>query len=948
MINYGEIEEKWQKAWREAKIFEGDINDRKPYFVTAAFPYPNGPQHIGHLRTYGTADTLARFRRMQGYNVLYPMAFHATGTPILAFAKRIRSKDADLIKDLKMFHIPDEDIAKMTEPLFIANYFIAEIQKGMIKAGYSIDWRRKFVSIEPFFSKLIEWQFGMLNSRGYLTKGKHAVGWCPNENNAVGMHDTKRDVEPEMEKVTAIKFRIDELDAYAICATFRPETVHGVTNLFVNENSKYILCRINEGKEQGIISKASSADLAFQMKIEVIREMEGKELLQKKCINPATGTTIPILPGFFVDEKRGTGLVMSVPAHAPFDYAAIERLKSSGYDVGNITPIKVLEVDISKSSANGQAKKMPVNTDIPALAYLETIGAEPGCASEVIEEATKLQYKEELHWGRMIVEGYKGMTGQEARVKIREMLEGKGMAFELYMLMNESQVFCRCGYAIVVKVVDNQWFINYGDSRWKEEVRGWFAEMKVLPEGVRNALGAAIDWIDLRAVARAQGLGTRFPFDNNYIIESLSDSTIYMSFYTISNMVRDLAVEKLKPGFFDYVFLGKGDADSVASSTGIDFQVIQKCRDSFDYWYSETSRHSGPDLIFNHLTMYLFNHVAVFDRKRWPKQIVVNGVVLSEGEKMSKSLGNTTPLMEGLARYGVDPLRAVVIAGADLLSDSDYSNEAVNGVKERFEYLYELCRNIDSYESVELKQIDYWLYSKLNRKIETTTAAMEKLELRDAFTNVLYNSILELKRYLARGGKSGIVMKDYLSNVVLMLQPIAPHMSEEMWQMLGNTSFSSTEKWRDADKSMINEKIEKGEELIAEVMQDTKEIMDLMARKGGERAKSVRIIVADDWKRDLENLLAKEKNVSAVLKQAKEREGMNMEKAAKYVGGMAKRMENVHEIGMTQEEEFEVYSEAKDYIRNMMGVEINVEKESESKSQRADRASPLKPSIDIL
>lgn len=948
MINYGEVEGRWQKAWEEAGIFEGDINDRKPYLVTAAFPYPNSPLHIGHMRTYGTADTLARYKRMQGYNVLYPMAFHATGTPVLAFAKRITNKDAVLTGELKdLFHVPIADIEKMTDPLFIANYFIRELEKGMRYAGFSVDWRRKFVSIDPFFSKFIEWQFGILNDKGYLKKGKHAVGWCPNENNAVGMHDTKRDVEPEIEKVTAIKFRIDDLDAFAVCATFRPETVHGVTNIFVNQEAKYAICRINDGVEQYLISKASSDDLRFQMKIDVAKEIEGKELLSKKCTNPATGSQIPILPGFFVEEGRGTGVVMSVPGHAPFDYVAIERLRSSGYDVQGIKPIKVIDVDIGKSLGEGERKKVPANSDIPALAYLSTLGAGPDASNDLIEMATKLQYKEESHWGKMTVEGFKGMGEQEARGKIKEMLESKGMAFDLYMLMNESQVFCRCGYAIVVKVVDNQWFINYGDKSWKADVRAAFKEIRMLPESSRNAMGSAIEWIDLRAVARAQGLGTKFPFDKEYIIESLSDSTLYMSFYTISNFIRGIEAERLKPEFFDYVFLGKGNPESVVRSTGIDFQVVKKSRESFDYWYTETSRHSGPDLIFNHLTMYIFNHVAVFDKKRWPKQIVVNGVVLSEGEKMSKSIGNITPLIDGVARYGADPLRAVVVAGADLLSDSDYSDEAINGVKERFAYLHELCGSVDGYETGELKQIDYWLYSKLNRKMEDVTASMEKLELRNVFTNLLYGSVLELKRYLARGGRNGIVIKDYLSSVVLMLQPIAPHVSEELWHMLGNETFSSTERWPNADKSMINESIERGEELISETLADAKEIMELMAKKGGSRAKTARIIVAADWKRELGNRLAKEKDVSRAMKHAKEIKGVNMEKASKYLGNLAKKMESVHETGMTQEDEFKVYFESKEYMKGLLGVEIEVDKEQESKSQRSERAAPLKPSIDL-
>src|SRR5271155_3026195 len=123
LINYNEIDKRWHDAWTSAQLFEGNINNDKSYMITVAWPYVNGPQHIGHMRTFGTADVLARYKRMQGYNVLYPMGFHATGTPILAFSKRIKNNDKELIADLKMFHIADDAIAKMTDPLFIADYF---------------------------------------------------------------------------------------------------------------------------------------------------------------------------------------------------------------------------------------------------------------------------------------------------------------------------------------------------------------------------------------------------------------------------------------------------------------------------------------------------------------------------------------------------------------------------------------------------------------------------------------------------------------------------------------------------------------------------------------------------------------------------------------------------------------------------------------------------------
>ena len=115
-LDYKAIEAKWQKAWADAKVFEVRAGRQRSLLVTAAFPYVNAPQHIGHLRTYGTADAYARYKRMRGFNVLYPMGFHATGTPVLAFAKRIANNDKELIDELKMFHVPDEEIKKMTDP----------------------------------------------------------------------------------------------------------------------------------------------------------------------------------------------------------------------------------------------------------------------------------------------------------------------------------------------------------------------------------------------------------------------------------------------------------------------------------------------------------------------------------------------------------------------------------------------------------------------------------------------------------------------------------------------------------------------------------------------------------------------------------------------------------------------------------------------------------------
>jgi len=138
-IDWISVQERWLRAWEDAKIFESNPNDnRAKYFITVAYPYPNSPQHIGHGRTYTLADVHARYMRMRGYNVLFPMGFHYTGTPILAMSKRIAENDRDLIETfINIYGVMPEYIEAFKEPINIARYFHREIKQGMREMGYS-------------------------------------------------------------------------------------------------------------------------------------------------------------------------------------------------------------------------------------------------------------------------------------------------------------------------------------------------------------------------------------------------------------------------------------------------------------------------------------------------------------------------------------------------------------------------------------------------------------------------------------------------------------------------------------------------------------------------------------------------------------------------------------------------------------------------------------------
>ncbi|MFN7105343.1 MAG: class I tRNA ligase family protein, partial [Pyrobaculum sp.] len=178
---FSHIAKKWQERWKEAKVYEPDPTPGVPkFFITAAYPYPNGAIHIGHGRTYLIADVLARFYRHMGRNVLFPMAFHYTGTPILTIAEAIANGDKTVMEEyMEIYGVPPEEVKKMGDPLYLARYFHRQSREAMERFGLGIDWSREFTTIDPEYQRFIQWQFEKLRKRGLIVRGRHPVGWCP-------------------------------------------------------------------------------------------------------------------------------------------------------------------------------------------------------------------------------------------------------------------------------------------------------------------------------------------------------------------------------------------------------------------------------------------------------------------------------------------------------------------------------------------------------------------------------------------------------------------------------------------------------------------------------------------------------------------------------------------------------------------------------------------------
>jgi leucyl-tRNA synthetase len=536
---------------------------------------------------------------------------------------------------------------------------------------------------------------------------------------------------------------------------------------------------------------------------------------------------------------------------------------------------------------------------------------------------------------------------------MKQKLESSGNAFTIYIIANEEPVYCRCGYKVIVKFVSDQWFINYGNPQWKEAARQSLKAIKIYPEKLRGTFENIVEWLNLRAAEREQGLGTKFPFDTHYVIESLSDSTLYMCFYTFAHILRNEKIEpeQLQPEFFDYVVTDFGELDKVSEKTKISEAAIKKCKESFEYWYTNTSRHSGPDLVPNHLTMYIFNHVALLNKQNQPKQIVVNGFVNYEGEKMSKSLGNIVPLVDGIAKYGADPLRFIEITGADLDTTTEFSSEGISSVHSRNDFLYRAIESLPTLTSKGISHLDYWLYSKLNSKIRMATEYMDNINFKGAYMEIYYNSVNELKKYLERGGENEIVIREFLESVTLMLSPAMPHVGEEFWSELGKTTMAAQERWPEVNEQMINPEEEAIEDIIDKTIDDVKQGIELTSKISANKDKKVieiKLIIADEWKLAAYNLLARTKNISKTI-ESDELGRLSKNALSQFLGQFAKKVNTLTPLeNVSNEMLLRAFVEAKDYMALKFDTKIEIENESDSKSVRAPRALPGKPSIDII
>ncbi len=934
------IEEKWQEKWNKAKLFEVDPSEDDKFFITVAYPYPSGGMHIGHVRTFTLPDVFARFKRMQGKNVLFPMAWHVTGTPIIGALDRLKEGEEKQLSVLRdTYNVPEEVLESFEEPMDFANYFIENsYKKNMKRLGFSVDWRREFTTNDKKYNKFIEWQYNQLRDQELVEKGLHPTKYDLKSENPVTTHDLLEGENAERQEYSLVKFESEE--AVFPCATLRPETVYGVTHILVNPSLSYRLAKVDG--EKWVITEEAAEKLDHQdHEVEDLGTVKGEELIGQHVTNPVTGEEVLVLPADFIDSDSGTGVVMSVPAHAPYDWISLKDLKNSedtlkqyGLDVQEVQSIEP-ETIINVEDYEG----------VPAEEACKKYGVNSQNDEEELEEATEEVYEKEFHTGTLNSNcgEFTGEKVNAVKQKLKEKFEKEDKFSSLYDFSEE--VVSRSGGKVIVSLQES-WFLKYSDQDWKEKVHRNLDSIDVVPGEKRDDYDHTIDWLEEWPCIRNYGLGTKLPFDKDFVVEPLSDSTIYMAYYTLSHLIEDLEPRKLDESLFNYVFQDEGDAETVSEATGISVEKVEELKESFDYWYPLDWRTSGEDLVQNHLTFMMYHHTALFEQENWPQGIATWGMGTLEGEKMSSSKGHVVLPDEAIEKYGADTTRFFLFASVEPWQDFDWRAEEVKDYRNKLRSFYN--RNLELYnstEKAELNNLDKYALSKLQKIIEQTTEGLESFQTRKAGLNAFFELNSLINQYEKRSSRlNEEVVEELVETQIRLMSPFTPHICEELWTEIGKEGFVTEAEWPTPDPQLINEEVEQAQELVENTVKDIREVSEIV----GE-FETVKVVVAEDWKRDLfkeiKELVEERPNFGEAMGRLIQGRKDKAESVKKYLQTYFDSPGDLPSKVFSEDREVEILEENKEFLSKEFDASIDIEKEETSNEDKASRAEPGKPAI---
>ena len=860
--------------------YDFETKNKKKYLITFPYPYMNGRLHLGHAFSLSKAEFQSRYQRLKGKNVLFPFGFHCTGMPIAAAAKRVAKEfkdDPDIVKHtkekiekkkeeeknkekegkgkkekkddkekkapmtqveiLKGLGVADEDLHKFSDPEFWLEYFPPYAQADLEKLGINSDFRRSFITTEKqkYYDKFIQWHMLKLKQHDFVAFGKRNAIFSMSEDQPCADHDRSCGEGLGPQEYTLIKLKLldgdkipdkikklfeEKKNIFLVAATLRPETMYGQTNCYILPKGEYGFYEMANGEiyvtsEHAILNMAYQEKTKIPKKAEPILKIKGEELIGAKIMAPlSVHKEVYLFPMETISMTKGTGIVTSVPSDSPDDYINLLSFKNDEKlrNKWGITPEMIFEPVhiINLEGFSGLAAKDVV----------EKLKIKSPKEKEKLQKAKEEVYTQGFYKGIIDIGPYKGQPIKDVKDKVKADLiqSGEGDTY----FEPEGLVKNRIGEECVVALVD-QWYLKYGEEDYKEFCLKHIKSDKFNPYSSSTLKGfeQVLGWLSSWGLSRTFGLGSHIPWDKQFLIESLSDSTIYMAYYTIANFLHEdiyglkpkngILPEMLTEEVFDYIFLGK---ELDFSKTQIPEKVLKEMRNSFTYWYPMDLRCSGKDLIGNHLTMSLYNHAVVWDKNPdyMTRGYFCNGYILVDGEKMSKSKGNFLTVSDLIENYGCDASRITLADCGDTLDDANFlreiSNLSVNRLYSFENFIKILVNEVwnkipdfkieDPDGEIKLDNLfDKIFDNNINYLISQATQAYEEMKYKNVLKFAFYEMINAKDQYILFNADdytklNPTLMVRFLKTFFIINNPIIPHFSEYMFITYLNPIFEKS------------------------------------------------------------------------------------------------------------------------------------------------------------
>ncbi len=927
--DYTEMERKWQAEWDEKGLNLADRKkDRKKFMMIFAYPGVTGYLHVGHLRGYTYTDAICRYKRMTGYNVLFPVGTHATGNGAISLSAKVRNGNEDFIDYLTRNGCDEKDLGRLTNPEGVVRFFNdVYVEDYWKKFGFLADWRRFTCTINPDYGKFIQWQFKKLKDAGLLMQKPYYAPACP-ECGPVAVDASETDISKggnaETQEYTLLKFKTE--GEFLVAATLRPETVFGQVCFWVNPDVEY--SKIRKNGETWIVSPQAAEKLKLQKdNVEVIGSIAGRDLIGRMCEAPMIRRSIPVFPARFCDPAVGTGLVTSVPSDAPDDWISLEAVKKDPALIGEFglkreTVDSVVPISIIAMKDYGE---------FPAKDVIDRMGiTQPG--DPRLADAKKQVYKDGYHTGRMkdTCGEYAGMRVEEAKDKMKQAMIDAGEAETFHDLTEE--VVCRCGQPVHIRRIDDQWFIDYGNDKITNETSEHCKDMEIYPQEYYDNVHGVLNWFRERACVR-QGnwLGTRFPFDEKWIIEAISDSTLYPLYYIYSLYANDgrVKAEQMIEAFFDYTALGKGTAKSASAETGVDAKLLDEIRADVEYWYPLDVNLGGKEHMTVHFPVFLMNHRAILPDSMQPKGIIVNWYITGKKSKISKSKGGAQPIPGAAKEFGVDAMRLYYAHVASMFVDVEWDESIVLTYRQRLDRIIGTVEELVASESDSpASDIDEWLTSRFNTHIGEIRQAMDRYDLRAMATVAYYEMLNDFRWYNRRGGKNKAAIDSALKIWIMSMMPVTPHVAEELWSIAGFEGLVSAAEFPEARD--VSAKAEYGENFVRNVMSDITQIKKV----ANIDPKKIVIYTSPKWKMDVMGLAlpmieAGNMDISSLTKKCMadpelRKNGKTVSDFAKKVAIDFLRASPEMVKSMTETDETSLLRSCEAFLSEEMGAEVKV------------------------